>query len=569
MKLLWIRGLVALLLLSLGCGPRQLEERGNEVIIRLAAEPDRLHPLLSVTGPSKQVELHLFAPLLQFDPQSLALVPVLAKSLPEIKPLSEGPYQGGVAYTFELREEATWDNGQAILATDYLFTIKALLNPEVPATPYRAYLNFLKDITVDPDNPRRFTVWTDRPYILAEAALGNLEVYPAHFYDPEGWLEKYSVRELADPDRAARLNELDSKLQRFAEDFRSRARSQDPKQLQGAGAYQLAAWEPGQRIVLQKKDHWWGAALNPEETLLNAYPDQIIFKIIPDVNAAVSLLKTSALDAMTGIFPEVYLDLQKQAEMVQAYQFFQANKLSYYYIGLNGNDSKLSDRRVRRSLAHLLDVDQIITTLLEGLAQRITGPIHPLKPYHHQGLAPIEVDLAAAARLLTEAGWTDSNGDGTVDRMIDGQKTELELTFKYISNNPIAADVGTLLKNNAQKVGVKVLLEGKVFNTLIKEYRKRDFDMVYLAWIRPPGLDDLRQSWHSSGNVPGGSNRTGFGNPTSDAVIDSIRTTYDPIKRKELYLRIQELIYYEQPYIFLFTPLECMAVHRRFTTQPS
>ena len=138
-----------------------------------------------------------------------------------------------------------------------------------------------------------------------------------------------------------------------------------------------------------------------------------------------------------------------------------------------------------------------------GFGERVNSPIHPVKPYYNHDLAAITLDFDKARSLLAEAGWSDTDANGILDRQIDGQKTELSLQFKYSSNNKIAAEVGLLLKNNARKVGIEIEPKSRTFNLLVKEYRRRDYDMVYLAWIRPPGLDDLRQSWHSSGNIPG------------------------------------------------------------------
>lgn len=544
-------------------------DRGNTVVIRLAAEPDRLHPLLSGTAISKQVEMHLFKPLLDFDPATLALSPVLVKDLPEIVSITNGPYQGGVAYTFELRPEAKWDNGTPILAADYVFTVKALLNPEVPAAPYRSYLNFLKEINIDPENPRRLTIITDRPYILAEAALGNMDVYPRYHYDPEGLLEAYTVKQLANPKEAKRLNQTEQKLKQFATAFLQNERTADQPHCVGAGAYFVAEWLPGQKIVLQRKTDWWGDAVTNHPMLLNAHPEKLIFQIIPDVMTAVSLLRAEQIDAISGIPGEAFHQLKNDSNLSQKYAFHNARKLAYDYIGINGNNPRLASRKIRRGLAHLLDVDQLIATALNGLGERVNSPIHPVKPYYHSGLAPIALDLDEATRLIEAAGWKDSDGNGVVDQFIDGEQVELELSFKYNASNPIAVNAGLLLKDNARKIGINVLLDGKTLGTLFKEYRKRDFELIYLSWFRPPILDDLRQGWHTSGHISGGSNRTGFGNAVSDQIIDEIRTSFDPIKRKELYLSIQEMIYNEQPYLFLYSPLECMAIHNRFDAKPS
>lgn len=538
----------------------------SEVVIRLEAEPDGLHPLISRTLAAKTVERHLFMPLLDFDPYTLKLSPALAKKLPTIAPIEEGEYKGGMTYVFEIKEAATWDNGMPILAEDYIFSVKVLLNPAVPAAAYRSYFNFWTDIQVDSDNPRRFTIYTNRPYILAEAALGSLVVYPRYFYDSEGLLDSFSVKEMMDPVQAKKILNENETLRKFGEQFTAIS-PRTAGDISSNGPYLLEKWETGQELILRKKQNWWGTSFADSSSFFVAHPERLIFKIIPDVMTATSLLKSEKLDVMTGLTSDLFLQLKEDPKI--KYQFFNSDKLQYYYIGLNGNDAKLANKNVRRALAHLIDVDQILETVMNGLGKRLTGPIHPIKDYYNHSLSPIPFDVEQAKKLLAEAGWKDSNNNGILDQVIDGDLKELELTFKYKVTNTDAENIGLLFQQNAKAAGVKIILDGKELNTLFKEYRQRDFDMVYLSWSRQPILDDLRQTWHTSSNIAGGSNRTGFGNQESDEIIDQIRVTYAPERRKELYLRIQEIIYREQPYIFLYAPLQNTAIHQKFSAFPS
>ena len=154
--------------------------------IRLAGEPDGLHPLLAKSTYSWQLIDLLFQPLLQFDPESLELLPVLAVAAPEVRPWNDGTAKG-LAYTFEIREAARWDNGRPVLASDYVFTLKCIFNPLVPNI-FRSYLDFIRAVELDPNNPRRFTVLCASDYFLTRVASANFEVYPEYAYDPEGLL---------------------------------------------------------------------------------------------------------------------------------------------------------------------------------------------------------------------------------------------------------------------------------------------------------------------------------------------------------------------------------------------
>ncbi|MCI4650989.1 ABC transporter substrate-binding protein, partial [Phaeodactylibacter sp.] len=138
----------------------------ESVSLQLDAEPDQLNPVLTISNYSNTIIGATFSYLQRLNPTTLELEPALAVSAPEVKILEEGPYAGGVSYTFEIRPEAIWDNGSPVTAEDFLFTMKATFNPKVPAAPYRVYLSFIKEVEIDAENPKRFTVYSDQKYII-------------------------------------------------------------------------------------------------------------------------------------------------------------------------------------------------------------------------------------------------------------------------------------------------------------------------------------------------------------------------------------------------------------------
>jgi len=494
------------------------------VVIRLAAEPEQVDPLLARTLADRQLNNLLFLSLLDYHPQTLELLPVLAETLPTVDAITSGPWKGGIQYGFTIRKNATWDNGLPVTAADYIFTFKTLLNPGVNAAPFRIYFNFLKDIIADPLDPKKFTVLTDRPYAMALEALGTVGIYPEYFYDKDQLTKNISIRDLTNTEGVDSMYQNTAALETFAKKFNDK----NPHQTLGSSAYEITEWIPKQRIILTKKKQHW-TEKNPA---LASTPNQLVFKIIPDANSALSLLYNQELDVLTGIPPNLFEILKKELEA--DYHFYTPPKLSYDYIGINGNQDRLDDPNLRRALAHLVDVEQIISEIWNGQAQRTIGPIHPSKSYYHQRLPEIKFDPARADSLLNSAGFGSN-------------KATLQLRYFYNIKNEKAAEIGLLLKKAAQALNVEVIPTGTT----------------------PPGLDDLRQTWHSSSNVAGGSNRTGFGDKISDQLIDQIRISYDSKTQKELYLRIQEIIYQAQPYVFLYTPLERMAIHKRFVTHPT
>ena len=538
--------ILLLCFINIHCRQDHQEVKTGTVVIRLAAEPEQVDPLLARTLADRQLNNLLFLPLLDYDPQTLKLVPILAKTLPLVDSITSGPWQGGIRYQFTIRPNATWNNGTPVTATDYIFTFKTLLNPGVNAAPFRIYFNFLKNIEVDPNDPKKFSVYTDRPYVMALEALGSIGIYPEYHYDPNQLIKSIPITALTETDQVDSMYQNTTALQEFAEKFNNK----NPHQTIGGSAFEIKEWTVNQRIVLNKKKQHW----TKDIPSLQSFPDQLIYKIIPDVNSALSLLHSQKLDVMTGIPPSQFESVK--SELKENYNFYTPKKLSYDYIGINGNQSFLQDANVRRALAHLVDVEQIISEIWNGQAERTIGPIHPAKPYYHQKLLPISFDPSQANTLLNKSGFG-------VD------KEQLQLRYFYNVKNEKAAEIGLLLKKAARAINVEILPTGMEIKALLTAYRQRRYDLIYLRWTSPPGLDDLRQTWHSSSNVAGGSNRTGFGDKTSDQLIDEIRISYNRKNQKELYLRIQEIIYQNQPYIFLYTPLERMAIHHRFSMEPT
>ncbi len=544
-----LKPLISLILLlcciSIQCKRDSSSVDKNTVTIRLATEPEQVDPLLARTLADRQLNNLLFLTLLDYDPQTLELIPILAEMLPTVDSITNGPWQGGMRYQFTIRRDATWDNGSPVTAADYIFTFKTLLNPGINAAPFRIYFNFLKDIIADPIDPKKFTVITDRPYVMALEALGTIGLYPEYYYDKNQLTKNILITDLTNAGRVDSIYQNTIELQNFAEAFNNKS----PHKTIGGGAYQITEWIANRQIVLAKKTPHWTEKI----PALTAHPNQLIFKIIPDINSALSLLQSQKLDVLTGIPPDRFTSLKESLKA--NYNFYKTPKLSYDYIGINGNQEQLADVKVRRALAHLLDVNAIITELGND-ARRIIGPIHPAKSYYHSGLGPIKFDIMRADSLLNQSGFGTKN-------------KPLQLRYYYNIKNEKAAEIGLLLEKMARVVNIKIIPMGMDIKALLTHYRRRDYDLIYLTWTTPPGLDDLRQAWHSSGNVAGGSNRTGFGDKISDQIIDQIRISYDSKTRKELYLRIQEIIYQAQPYIFLYTPYERMAVHKRFSMYPT
>ncbi|MEM8908495.1 MAG: ABC transporter substrate-binding protein, partial [Bacteroidota bacterium] len=214
---------------------------------RLRAEPDRLNPVMTWRGWSIQVNNHIFSPLIEYDPQLMELTPVLAKARPVVQQITDGPFAGGTAYTFEIQEKAVWDNGQPVLASDYEFTLKAVMNPQTggAAAVFRSALNVIKDVTLYSDNPRKLTVTVFPASFRGEYTAGGFGLLPESVYDPEGLMRPFAFRDIIDEEKVKTLVEEQPNLQKFGKQFTTDKYAREV--VSGAGAYALKEWVAGEK----------------------------------------------------------------------------------------------------------------------------------------------------------------------------------------------------------------------------------------------------------------------------------------------------------------------------------
>ena len=531
------------------------------VVVRLRAEPDRLNPMLTTRGFSTQVCFYMFPTILDYDPFTEKLSPVLAKSRPVVEEITEGERKGWTKYSYEILDEAVWDDGSPVTGKDYLFTMKTLFNPHVGSGPYRPYLSLIKDIVLDPENPKKYTVFTDVKYIKAEFATG-LFIYPQYKYDSGKVMDAYTYTDICNPEKDEE-HKNDETLKSFGETFNSAKYSRDPEYVGGCGAYKLEEWVEGERIVLVKKDNWWGDKLKDKYPMLTANPKRIVFRPIPDATTAITMMKNQELDVITAV-PDAQFDEFKDSEIGQQnFNFHTPDAFLYNYFGLNTKRVKLSDKRVRRALAHLFDVDEVFKSVAP-YANPIIGPFHPSRSYYNKELKNIKFDVEKAKQLLSEAGWTDSNNNGTVDKKIDGQLVELELDHMITTNNRVSTSLALIFQNGAKRAGVKINVVEKDPAALFAQLKTRDFDIFALASSAELSIDDPKQFFHTDSDTPSGQNRFGFGNAESDQLIENIRSELDQTKRDELFRKLQEIIYDEQPMIFLYGTKDRMVIDKKF-----
>ncbi len=532
----------------------------NTVTVHELSDAESLNPMNSSDAAAGYIGSNLFQPLISIDFKTLELIPVLATSRPQIEKTENG---NGLIITYQVRPEATWDNGSPITAADVEFSMKVIKNPKVNNPHSKSYYEFISDVKLYPDDPKKITFICNEVYIRSESGSGSFAVLPEYFYDPTGLMKNFSIKQLNE--EGQKLVD-DKNINAFATEFNSEKKAREKDQIVGSGPYKLAEWTTGQRIVIERKKEWWGDKLTNENCYFEAYPEKIIYQTVNDQTSALVSLKAGNLDVMYSIKPKDFTELPQSEKFTQSFNTYTPTMLAYYFFGLNMAKEKFADKKVRKAIAHLCDIDKMIKTSMYDLAQKIVGPVHPSnKKCYNDTITPYEFNIDKAKQLLEDAGWKDTDGNGIIDKMINGTKTEFSITVLTNSGNDMRKQMALIFQEAARKVGIEVTvaqLDGPVF---INNLKKHDFDICISGWVAPPLAQDFKQTFHTESILNEGSNYVSFGNTKSDALIDSIRAELDEEKRAELYKQFQVILHEEVPYVFICSPTERIAINKRFS----
>lgn len=537
------------------CGPKKPKETAPEkfdVTMRLPAEPTGLNSIVNRDGMKGLVLQYIMFQPLTIDNESLNIFPMVAKNMPIVNRMADS----SVHVTLELRPEARWDDGSAVTVADVLFSLKLCILPWISNGAIKGGFADVEDVLLTPGNDHKYTVVFKRPYFLASIIAGDMNLFPKYKYDPKGVLDAYSIPQIQNNDPKLMA---DSAVKRFAEAFNSEKYSREI--VEGCGPYKLEKWEAGKRIVLRKKENWWGNSFTNNGSFFKAYPDKITFEIIKDENTAINALKAGTIDGMASVdFKTFTQTLQKDATLQQNFDFHTPDMLAFEYLGLNARRPLLKDRATRKALAYAVDADRIISTLMYGLGKRIKGHITQNRPEEvSPQLTLNEFSLQKANALLDSLGWKDTNGDGIREK--GGRKNTLKLNLLVNAGNERREKTALLIRDDMKQAGVDVNIEIMEMGAYITALSQGNFDMVLSGTVGSALESDPYQLWHTSS---AGGNFTGFGNAHSDSLIMAFRVEMDPLKRIEISKKLQDEIQWFGSVIFLNDMKERIVFSKKF-----
>lgn len=469
---------------------------------RLFAEPTSLNAVLQSSTPEAYVLQYVQRNLLDFD-AAMNLVPGLAEGW-EVSP-------DGLSFAFTLRADAVWEDGRPVTAGDAVFTIRKIVDPNVPAHVFKPVFEDLA--SAEEIDSKRFRVRFREPYAFRAMAF-VMPVLPEHAFAGADFLK-------APANRAPLSN----------------------------GPYRLVGWKAQESVELERNPRYWGP---------RGHFDRVLFRILPDNTTAYRLLTSGALDA-DQIDAAAKARAGSDPEFTSCCRLVEFYNLDYNFVTLNNRSPLFADARVRRALTMLSDRGAIVGGLYRGSARVLSGPWAPDSPAYDPDLAPLPFDPPAAKALLAGAGWRDSNGNGTLDR--EGREFEFDLLVS--AGSEVGRQIDEMLASELARVGVRARVRQLEWGAFVEKVDSGDFDAASLAGSAVDPNPDPYFYWHSSQCAPKGLNSGCYRSAEADALMVGARRQMDPDRRRDLYHRLHRIFRDDAPAIFMVNATQKFAFARR------
>ncbi|MBI3290989.1 peptide ABC transporter substrate-binding protein [Candidatus Falkowbacteria bacterium] len=523
---------------------------GGEYSEGLIGAPQYINPLLSQTNDvDSDISRLIFSGLLKYD-NDLQLVPELTRQWQASEDQK--------VYTFTLKENILWHDGQPLTASDVVFTFQSLKDPDFKSPLLISFrgvnVEKLDDLTV------RFTLPEAFPSFLEVLTVGIL---PEHIWS-------------AIPPVNANLTEYNLKPV-------------------GSGPWKFKS------LSKDKLGNIKSYTLAPNENYYGPKPyiQKLTFKFYPDFQTAIEALKNNSVEGVSFLPKELKSELTGQKNL----NFYSFNLPQYTAIFFNQKENEaLKDKNVRKALSVSIDKTKILSEALQLEGEIINGPILPVAV--SQNSNDTAFNPGQASLILDEAGWERITPQDYQNFLINRQEAAAEKAEEAISegsseiklsngenqqapaatataeittaetgqdfyrkkadvilevtlttvNQPENIKAAELIKDFWQAVGFKVNLEiiegGRISREIIKP---RDYQIL-LFGIIVGGNPDPYPFWHSSQIQDPGLNLAQFASRETDKLLEDGRKTLDQEIQVQSYQRFQEILSSEIPAIFLYNP---------------
>jgi peptide/nickel transport system substrate-binding protein len=486
--------------------------QGDWVVQRIDSDVDTLNPAVTQTTNGQVVTSLICESMLHTNNYTLKLDPMLAESY-EISP-------DQLTYTFHLRHDVKWHDGEPFTAEDVKFTFDKIMDPKDDTAPIRSYFTTVKSCEVLDPYTIRFL--TSERYFKTLEVLGTLlQIVPKHAFahgDPSFDKNGYGRHPI------------------------------------GTGPYKFVRWDTNARIVLERNDNYWDASMM-------RYPKRLDFEVIEEPYVAAQLLKKGDIDAIDHVSPIQWVRELKDSRSMKHLREIVYPYPAYNYLGFNLRDPLFQDIRVRHAIDLLIPRQKVLDQVyLKDYGTETAGYDPPGDINYNHGVPPTPLDPAQAQQLLTDAGWKNDHGDGFLYK--DGKP--FSFTLLYPTGNPSSEKIGELIQESMRGAGIDVHLDRQEFAQLIDRVNEWKFQATLQGWSTDVN-GDPSQLWASAdADVKKSSNFIGYKSAVADKLMAEARLEYDPDKRAAIYHQLQKVIHDDYPVCFLFNPRLILVVSDRY-----
>jgi oligopeptide transport system substrate-binding protein len=458
------------------------------------SEPTDLDPQLITSITDAQIVICLKEGLTAMDPKDAHPVAGVAERWENSS--------DKLTWTFHLRADARWSNGDPVTARDFAYSYRRMLSPGL-ASEYASLLYCL-------DGAEAFNTGKLADFAQVGVRVIDDRTLALTLHTPVAYLPALVMHQAwhpIHPPTIEKFGKIDQRGTRWTR----------PGNYVGNGPFTLAAWEPNQVVRLIKSDTYWDRdAVRLRE--VNFYP-------IEDRVTEEASFRAGQLHVTATLPPDKIATYQrKQPELLR-----QEPTLATYYLTYNTTKPPFNDARVRRALAMVIDRPALCDKVLRG--GRV--PAYNLTP---PGIAGYETtpgfqeNIDDAKRLLAEAGFKDGVGFPRVELLMSkGGTSQMPEAMQQMWRTQLGIDVAIVLQ------------ESRVF---FDSLRTHSYDLSIAGWVGDYLDPSTFLELFRSGN---GNNHTGWSSPAYDRLLADALKAGDDERRYPLYHQAEQLLMTEMP----------------------
>ncbi len=473
--------------------------KGGSYTEGLIGTPRLVNPVLAATDVDRDLNKLVFSGLMKFDEQG-QLVPDLASGYTIDAE--------GKTYTFELKDNLRWHDGQKIIADDIIFTINSIKNPEYKS-PFK---NSFNGITVHRINDKTVQFRLENPFSPFLSIL-TIGIIPEHLW--------YSI-----PAFGAALADLNIKPI-------------------GSGPYQFKSLTRDSEGIIRN----YNLEVYEDYHLGPAYISNLSFKFYPDFLTGVTALENSNIDGLIYLPKEFKDELKNSKINLHNLQFPQYTALFFNPT----NNSVLKDSKFRQALALSVNKQRILIEVLNNDGQIINSPVLPGMLGYDAELKGEEFNLDQAKALLEELDWKINEEEQFRTKGEEDDKEELSVKLTTVDQSENVKII-SIIKESWESIGIKTELEiiskDKIKQSIIepRNYQVLVFGEVININSGPYPF------WHSSQNESPGLNLSVLANKDIDKALELVRQAKTNDDKLEPLQNFQEKLLELNFAIFLYNP---------------